>query len=116
MKKSLIILGVTFIIIGVLFYYQEDLQKFYYSVLRDVTEDKIKVEKNQYYRDYDFDFVQNTDDFEPARNSGTVLALGPKVKADVAVGDRVLFHCFDEIKVLDDDCAVVRDNSLLLKF
>lgn len=57
-----------------------------------------------------------TDDFEPVRNSGTILALGPNVKADVAVGDRVLFHCFDEIKVLDDDCAVVRDNSLLLKF
>lgn len=61
MKKSLVILGITFIIIGVLFSYQEDLQKIYYQVLRRFTQGELVLKKNQYYRDYDFDFVQNTD-------------------------------------------------------
>ena len=47
MKKSLVILGITFIIIGVLFSYQEDLQKIYYQVLRRFTQGELVLKKNQ---------------------------------------------------------------------
>ena len=65
MKQALIILGITLIFVGVLYFYQDELQDAYYSFLRDMTEEDVQLEKNEYYRDYDFDFVQNTDDFEP---------------------------------------------------
>ena len=56
------------------------------------------------------------DDTFAVRNVATVLAIGPEVKADVAVGDRVMFHCFDELPVWDGDIVVIRDKSLLFKF
>ena len=46
------------------------------------------------------------------RTIGRVLAVGPEVKA-VKVGDRVMFHAFDELPTLKKDVVVVRQNSLL---
>lgn len=65
MKKSLVVLGITFIIIGCLLLYQDELQKVYYSLLRNFTQEEVTLEKNEYYRDYDFNFVQNTLKMEP---------------------------------------------------
>ena len=48
--KKLIILGITLIIIGVLFFYQQDLQKLYYSALRSFRDETTNLEnKNEYY-------------------------------------------------------------------
>jgi len=47
-----------------------------------------------------------------ARTVGRVLATGPDVTA-VRVGDKVLFHAFDELPTIDKDVVVVRQNSLL---
>ena len=65
MKKSLVVLGITFIIIGCLLLYQDELQKVYYSLLRNFTQEEVTLAKNEYYRDYDFNFVQNTEKMEP---------------------------------------------------
>ena len=65
MKKALFVLGISLILVGLLLAYQEDLQKIYYDILREINKDEIVLEKNEYYRPYDFRFVQNTDDFEP---------------------------------------------------
>lgn len=47
------------------------------------------------------------------RNIGTVESIGEGVKANIKVGDRVLFHPFDELPTYDPDVVVVRENSLL---
>ena len=66
MKKGLFLLGITLIIIGVLFFYQQDLQKAYYSFLRSYRDESSNLDnKNEYYRDYDFEFVQNVDELSP---------------------------------------------------
>ena len=65
MKKALFVLGISLILVGLLLAYQEDLQKIYYDILREINKEEIVLEKNEYYRPYDFRFVQNTDDFEP---------------------------------------------------
>ena len=44
---------------------------------------------------------------------GTVEGIGPDVKADIKLGDRVLFHVFDELPTYDPDVVVVRESSLL---
>lgn len=111
MKKSLIILGVTFIIIGMLFYYQEDLQKFYYSVLRDITKDKIVIEKNQYYRDYDFDFVQNTDDFEPDNQQDLLNIFYTVINAGMS---DFTFYCPDTYSSCIKDVEKLANNQDLL--
>ena len=64
--KNFILFIITVIIIGVLYFYHQDLQKAYYSILRSFRDDTSTLEnKNEYYRDYDFNFVQTTDDFSP---------------------------------------------------
>ncbi len=53
-----------------------------------------------------------TDDFVPERTVGTVESVGPDVTC-VKVGDRVLFHIFDDLPSYDPEVVVVRQNSLL---
>lgn len=47
------------------------------------------------------------------RTVGVVEAIGEDVKADIKIGDRVLFHVFDELPTYDKDVVVVREASLL---
>lgn len=54
-----------------------------------------------------------TDGHETERTIGTVEGIGPDVKADIKLGDRVLFHVFDELPTYDPDVVVVRESSLL---
>lgn len=52
------------------------------------------------------------DGFEKTRTVGTVLSIGPKVHA-VNVGQRVMFHVFDELPTIEPDVVAVREGSLL---
>ena len=53
-----------------------------------------------------------TDNTDKKRTTGVVKSIGEQVKS-VKVGDRVLFHVFDELPTLDNDLVVVRERSLL---
>lgn len=53
-----------------------------------------------------------TDIHQPERTIGIVESIGPDVNC-VKVGDKVLFHVFDELPTYDPDIVVVRQNSLL---
>ncbi|MBE6467056.1 MAG: co-chaperone GroES [Alphaproteobacteria bacterium] len=52
------------------------------------------------------------DDYHRTRNIGVVESIGDLVTS-VKVGDKVLFHQFDELPTPDDDLVVVRENSIL---
>lgn len=53
-----------------------------------------------------------TDNAEEERTIGIVESVGEKVQS-VKVGDKVLFHVFDELPTYDPDVVVVRESSLL---
>lgn len=53
-----------------------------------------------------------TDDYHRSRTSGRVVSVGPLVTS-VKVGDKVLFHIFDELPSPDPEIVVVRENSIL---
>jgi co-chaperonin GroES (HSP10) len=53
-----------------------------------------------------------TDSVDNPRTVGVVEGVGPEVKS-VNVGDKVLFHIFDELPTYDKDVVVVRENSIL---
>ena len=63
MKKTLVTCGLTFIFIGVFLLRKDDIILYINKYLN--SNKKITIEKNKYYRNYDFDFVQNTDNFSP---------------------------------------------------
>ena len=48
-------------------------------------------------------------------NQGVVKSIGNKVTL-VKVGDKVIFHCFDELPLPTEDFVVVREKSLLAKY
>ena len=52
------------------------------------------------------------DDYHHCRNVGVVESLGNLVTS-VKVGDKVLFHKFDELSTPDPNLVVVRENSIL---
>lgn len=49
---------------------------------------------------------------ETPRTIGIVESVGPDVES-VQLGDKVLFHVFDELPTYDPDVVVVRENSIL---
>lgn len=53
-----------------------------------------------------------TDEYEEPRTVGYVESVGEQVKS-VKVGDKVLFHVFDELPTYDPEVVVVRENSIL---
>ncbi|MDD6757113.1 MAG: transglutaminase-like domain-containing protein [bacterium] len=111
MKKSLVILGITFIIIGVLFSYQEDLQKIYYQVLRRFTQGELVLKKNQYYWDYDFDFVQNTDKLEPTNRQELLNTFYTIINSGE---EEFTFYCPDSYSsCLDEVEQIANDQDLL---
>ena len=111
MKKYLVILGITFIIIGVLFSYQEDLQKIYYQVLRRFTQGELVLKKNQYYRDYDFDFVQNTDKLEPTNRQELLNTFYTIINSGE---EEFTFYCPDSYSsCLDEVEQIANDQDLL---
>lgn len=111
MKKSLVILGIAFIIIGVLFSYQEDLQKIYYQVLRRFTQGELVLKKNQYYRDYDFDFIQNTDKLEPTNRQELLNTFYTIINSGE---EEFTFYCPDSYSsCLDEVEQIANDQDLL---
>lgn len=53
-----------------------------------------------------------TDDFHQSRTVGLVESVGEKVTL-VKIGDKVLFHIFDDLPSYDENVVVVRENSIL---
>ena len=52
------------------------------------------------------------DDYHHTRNIGVIESIGDIVTS-VKVGDKVLFHNFDDLPTHDPDLVVVRENSIL---
>lgn len=53
-----------------------------------------------------------TDSHDSEKTIGIVESIGPDVDS-VNVGERVLFHVFDELPTYDPEVVVVRESSIL---
>lgn len=65
MKKFVWLVVFFGIVITVGCVYNEEITKIYYDAVKYFSPIDMTLEKNEYYREYDFDYVQNTVDFEP---------------------------------------------------
>lgn len=111
MKKTLVILGTTLIIIGILLLYQEDLQKVYYQILRKITQEELVLDKNEYYRDYDFEFVQNTDNMEPGNKQDLLNVFYTIINSGA---ENFTFYCPDSYSgCLKEVEKIANDQDLL---
>ena len=73
--KKFFVLGMLLILLGVTVTLKEDLIKVYNKLFLKIGTEVVSLgDKNEYYRDYDFDFVQNTNDFSP-KNRQDILNI-----------------------------------------
>ena len=109
--RKLVTLGLFIILICVAFYKKDDIMvivdNYILQNYRNVTID----EYNEYYRDYDFNFVQNTNDFSP-ENSQDILNI--YYTAINAGKSSFTFYCpKDYANCLSDVQTLANDQSKL---
>lgn len=105
--KKLALLGLTFIFIGVFLMRKDDL----FTIVNTFISQKIApVElgsKNEYYRDYDFMYVQNTDDFVPKNKQDILNIYYTAINAGKSVFTfycpKEYESCLDEVENLAND-------------
>lgn len=99
-------LGITFLC----FIYREKLVLFYFDHIAKQEEVQAPI-KNEYYRNYDYEFVQNTDNFNPKNKNDilniyfTVLNSGVK---------NFYFYCPNEYSNCINDVKEITNNKTLL--
>ena len=107
--KKLLTLGLLMILAGLVMIRQDDIKTIINTYLSPKTIDL--GDKNEYYRDYDFNYVQNTDNFNPS-NSQDVLNIYYTV---INAGKTEFsFYCPKEYTgCLDDIQRLARNQDML---
>lgn len=110
--KKVIELGILFILLGVLFSYKDkflDIVDMYLSPRNEVVLGDI----NDYYRDYDFTFVQNTDNFVPQSRQDILniyyTAINAGKNSFTFYCPKEYTNCITEIQALANDQTTLSD-------
>lgn len=105
--KKLALLGLLFIFIGVFLMRKEDI----YTIVNTLISKSTPVEignKNKYYRDYDFMYVQNTDDFVPKSKQDILNIYYTIINAGKST---FTFYCPKEYESCLDEIESLANNQ-----
>lgn len=113
LKKILATLGLIFIFIGLFLMKKDDI----FTIFNDYVLKENKVvtigEKNEYYRDYDFTFVKNTNNFSPSNYQDILDIYYTVINAGKSnftfYCPKEYTSCIDDIKMLANDQNTLSD-------
>ena len=113
LKKILATLGLIFIFIGLFLMKKDDI----FTIFNDYVLKENKVvtigEKNEYYRDYDFTFVKNTNNFSPSNYQDILDIYYTVINAGKSnftfYCPKEYASCIDDIKTLANDQNTLSD-------
>lgn len=113
LKKILATLGLIFIFIGLFLIKKDDI----FTIFNDYVLKENKVvtigEKNEYYRDYDFNFVKNTNNFSPSNYQDILDIYYTAINAGKSnftfYCPKEYTSCIDDIKELANDQNTLSD-------
>lgn len=113
LKKILATLGLIFIFIGLFLMKKDDI----FTIFNDYVLKENNVvtlgEKNEYYRDYDFNFVKNTDNFSPSNYQDILNIYYTVINAGKSnftfYCPKEYTSCIDDIKTLANDQNTLSD-------
>lgn len=113
LKKILATLGLIFIFIGLFLIKKDDI----FTIFNDYVLKENKVvtigEKNEYYRDYDFTFVKNTNNFSPSNYQDILDIYYTVINAGKSnftfYCPKEYTSCIDDIKTLANDQNTLSD-------
>mgnify|MGYP004561877401 FL=1 len=106
--KKLALLGTLLIIIGIYFSTDEKLSSI---PINELFSPNIKVtldEKNKYYREYDFNYVQNTDNFSPECKQDLLNIYYTVINAGK---NEFTFYCGKEYETCISDLETIANNQ-----
>lgn len=110
--KKLIFLGFLLVLLGVIITYKEELDDVYQKIVAKFQDRNVSIgEVNNYYRDYDFEFVQTTNDFIPESRQDLLNIYYTAINAGKS---EFTFYCPEEYdECLDEIEELANDQTLL---
>lgn len=111
MRKLLIYLGTMMIITGLVIHYKTELVTLYNEAIRYFSKDGVTLDKNEYFREYDFEFVQNTVSFEPHNYQDIVNIFYTAINSGM---DSFTFYCPNEYAYCTEDVKDLANDQTKL--
>lgn len=108
MKKFIGLMLFLFVATGLVFIYRDEITELYYDAVKYFSPLDMTLVKNEYYREYDFEYVQNTVNFEPKNINDirnifyTVINSGQETFS---------FYCPDEYTTCTDDVKMLANDQ-----
>lgn len=110
--KKLIFLGICLITLGIILANKDFLYEKYKELDIKINISKVEVpNKNIYYRDYDFNYVQNTNDFVPKTKQDLLNIIYTSINSGE---NNIIFYCPTEYKNCIKDIDEIASNQELL--
>ena len=114
LKKVIIILTITLLIVGGFYYigthYQDKIYIYYRENVKKVKQD-IKLEKNEYYKDKNYSYVQNTNDFVAKDKKHLINIFYTVINSGA---DKFTFYCDENYKNCTKDVIELISNKDIL--
>ena len=114
LKKVIIILTITLLIVGGFYYigtnYQDEIYIYYRENVKKVKQD-IKLEKNEYYKDKNYSYVQNTNDFVAKDKKHLINIFYTVINSGT---NKFTFYCDENYKNCTKDVIELISNKDIL--
>lgn len=109
--KKFLVLGCLLILFGITLNYKEEILESYYTYFYSEKKVTMLENRNEYYRDYDFLFVKNVDDFRPKNKRDLINIFYTVINSGI---DSFSFYCPKDYKgCLTDVKKLARDQITL---
>ena len=109
--KRLFVLGFFFIFVGLLLNYKDTIIQFVNKYYNGFKKDIVMENYNEYYRDYDFEYVQNTKNFSPTNMQELLNVYYTIINSG---NTEFTFYCPSEYSQCLNDVQTISNDQTLL--
>lgn len=109
--KKILYFVVFILLFSLTFYYKEDILIYYNKYLSNAKQVPTSLEKNEYYRNYNFKYVANTDNFTPNTKQDILNIYYTIINSGM---ENFTFYCPDTYETCLDDVKDIAYNKTVL--
>ena len=109
--KKILYFVIFILLFSLTFYYKEDILIYYNKYLSNAKQVPTSLEKNEYYRNYNFKYVANTDNFIPNTKQDILNIYYTIINSGM---ENFTFYCPDTYETCLDDVKDVAYNKTVL--
>ena len=109
--KKIIYFSIIIITFILTFTYKEDILVYYNKYFSNDKQVPTKLIKNEYYRDYNFKYVSNTEDFSPENKQDILNIYYTIINSGM---NQFTFYCEDEYTTCRDDVKDIANDQVVI--